>query len=166
MILQVSLSTPPKNLTCSNTEMGFSENNGIPKSSILIGFSIIFTIHFGVPLFLEAPKWRCFSFSHGDGFFSFQSFFNVTGIYIRPWKIQFSRLVFFLSGWSHGKTKILIMRQKSRRLGCPAGFGARIPVVNEVTTTTPIPEESKPFPRVVLRVPIPSSGYLRIVLDS
>jgi len=29
---------------------------GFPsKSSILIGFSIIFTIHFGVPLFLETP---------------------------------------------------------------------------------------------------------------
>ena len=28
-----------------------------PKSSILIGFSIIFTIHFGVPLFLETPIW-------------------------------------------------------------------------------------------------------------
>ncbi len=26
-----------------------------PKSSILIGFSIIFTIHFGIPLFLETP---------------------------------------------------------------------------------------------------------------
>jgi len=26
-----------------------------PKSSILMGFSIIFTIHFGVPLFLETP---------------------------------------------------------------------------------------------------------------
>ncbi len=33
--------------------MGVSKNNGTPKSSILIGFSIIFTIHFGVPLFLE-----------------------------------------------------------------------------------------------------------------
>ena len=33
-----------------------SENNGTPKSSILIGFSIIFTIHFGgPPLFLEPP---------------------------------------------------------------------------------------------------------------
>ena len=31
----------------------FSKNNGIPKSSILIGFCI--TIHFGVPLFLETP---------------------------------------------------------------------------------------------------------------
>ena len=35
---------------------GVSKNNGIPKSSILIGFSIIFTIHFGVPLFLETSK--------------------------------------------------------------------------------------------------------------
>ena len=33
--------------------MGGSKNNGTPKSSILIGFSIIFTIHFGMPLFLE-----------------------------------------------------------------------------------------------------------------
>ena len=31
------------------------KNGGTPKSSILIGFSIIFTIHFGVPLFLETP---------------------------------------------------------------------------------------------------------------
>ena len=31
---------------------GVSKNRGTPKSSILIGFSIIFTIHFGVPLFL------------------------------------------------------------------------------------------------------------------
>ena len=27
----------------------------LPKSSILIGFSIIFTIHLGVPLILETP---------------------------------------------------------------------------------------------------------------
>ena len=38
--------------------MGVSKNRGIPKSSILIGFSIIFTIQFGVPLFLETPKCR------------------------------------------------------------------------------------------------------------
>ena len=36
-------------------DMGVSENRGTPKSSILIGISIIFTIHFGVPLFLETP---------------------------------------------------------------------------------------------------------------
>ena len=34
--------------------MDVSENSGVsPKSSIFIGFSIIFTIHFGVPLFLD-----------------------------------------------------------------------------------------------------------------
>ena len=36
-------------------DMDVSENRGTPKSSILIGLSIIFTIHFGVPLFLETP---------------------------------------------------------------------------------------------------------------
>ena len=36
--------------------VGVSLNGSTPKSSILIGFSIIFTIHFGVsPLFLETP---------------------------------------------------------------------------------------------------------------
>ena len=35
--------------------MGVSENSGTPKSSILIGCSILSTIHFGVPLFLETP---------------------------------------------------------------------------------------------------------------
>ena len=39
-----------------------------PKSSILIGFSIIFTIHFGVPLFLETPKYLLTKFG---GFSSF-----------------------------------------------------------------------------------------------
>ena len=34
--------------------MGVSKNCGTPKSSILTGFSIIFTIHFGVLLFLES----------------------------------------------------------------------------------------------------------------
>ena len=37
--------------TSNLTYMDVSENSGTPKSSILIGFSIIFTIHFGVPLF-------------------------------------------------------------------------------------------------------------------
>ena len=44
--------------------MDVSENNGTPKSSILIGFSMIFTIHFGgPPLFLETPislTWHIF----------------------------------------------------------------------------------------------------------
>ena len=39
--------------------VGVSKNNGIPKSSILIGFSIINQkIHFGVPLFLETPMYE------------------------------------------------------------------------------------------------------------
>ena len=35
--------------------MGVSKDHGTPKSSIFIGFSLIFTIHFGFffPLFLE-----------------------------------------------------------------------------------------------------------------
>ena len=36
--------------------MGVSKNRGTPKSSILIGFSIFFSIHFGVPLFLETTS--------------------------------------------------------------------------------------------------------------
>ena len=37
-------------------DMGVSNNNGTPKSSILVGFSIIFTIHIGgLPLCLETP---------------------------------------------------------------------------------------------------------------
>ena len=45
--------------------MGVSKNSGTPKSSILIGFSIIFTIHFGgPPLFFETPtNWPWFSSS-------------------------------------------------------------------------------------------------------
>ena len=44
--------SPLRNL---QTYLGVSKNRGTPKSSILIGFSIIFTIHFGVPVFLETP---------------------------------------------------------------------------------------------------------------
>ena len=35
--------------TCVEAYMDVSENSGTPKSSILINFSIIFTLHFGVP---------------------------------------------------------------------------------------------------------------------
>ena len=42
--------------------MGVSKNRGVypPKSSILIGFSLIFTIHFGFfpPIFGLTPTWR------------------------------------------------------------------------------------------------------------
>ena len=43
-----------------NREIDVSKNNGTPKSSILIGFSINFTIHFGgfcFPIFGLTPKW-------------------------------------------------------------------------------------------------------------
>ena len=41
--------------------MGVSKNNGIPKSSIFIGFSIIFTIHFVFfpPFFGNTPYFCC-----------------------------------------------------------------------------------------------------------
>ena len=43
----------PAMLGTTRGYMDVSENSGTPKSSILIGFSIIFTIHFGAPPFLE-----------------------------------------------------------------------------------------------------------------
>ena len=46
-----------KQIQTKNNKWVFPKIGGTPpKSSILIGFSIIFTIHFGVPLFLETPK--------------------------------------------------------------------------------------------------------------
>ena len=53
---------------CLFHSMGVSENNGTPKSSILIGFSII-TIHFGVPLFWETPISRVNTPRDDDVFF-------------------------------------------------------------------------------------------------
>ena len=43
-------------------DLGVSKNRGTRKSSILIGSSIIFTIHFGVPLFSETSNlfWEMF----------------------------------------------------------------------------------------------------------
>ena len=40
----------------NHINMGVSKNNGTPKSSILIGFSIINHPFWGFPLFLETPK--------------------------------------------------------------------------------------------------------------
>ena len=42
-------------MTPDDQHLGVSKNRDYPKSSISIGFSIIFTIHFGVPFFLETP---------------------------------------------------------------------------------------------------------------
>ena len=47
----------------SKVHMGVSKNYGTPKSSMLIGFSIIKFIHFGgPPLFLETPIYKNDSF--------------------------------------------------------------------------------------------------------
>ena len=47
---------PPTNHQFSG-DMGLSKNMGKPpKSTLLIGFSLIFTIHFGVPLFLGKQR--------------------------------------------------------------------------------------------------------------
>ena len=58
-VLTLAIQTPPENVfrvCCFGVQMDVSENGGTPKSSILIWFSTIFTIHFGVALFLETPK--------------------------------------------------------------------------------------------------------------
>ena len=54
---------------CQRDDSGFahmdvSENGGTPKSSILIGFSIIFTIHFGgnAPIFGNIHM--CFAYQY------------------------------------------------------------------------------------------------------
>ena len=47
--------------------VGVSKNRDYPKSSISIGFSIIFTIHLGVPLFLEKPTYTLMTPGIGEG---------------------------------------------------------------------------------------------------
>ncbi len=55
----MSLDSVMIGLNRTTIAMWVSKNRGTPKSSILIGFSMIFTIHFGVPVFLEKPMWFC-----------------------------------------------------------------------------------------------------------
>ena len=70
--------------------MDVSENSGTPKSSILIGFSIIFTIHFGVPLFLETPIYPNDLILHSVPFLAFwdscfrSHFFSGFGLFEKP----------------------------------------------------------------------------------
>ena len=49
----------------SISHMGVYKNRGTPKSSILIGCFIIFTIHFQVPLFLETSILSCMAVDPG-----------------------------------------------------------------------------------------------------
>ena len=51
----VKLDHFPKDRGENKQYLAVSKNRGTPKSSILIGISIIFTIHFGESLFLETP---------------------------------------------------------------------------------------------------------------
>ena len=57
-----------------------SKNRGFPpKSSILIRFSIIFTIHFGVPPFLETSICRCWRMDEED---RFPKSIHLPGVYL------------------------------------------------------------------------------------
>ena len=78
-------------------DMDVSENSGTPKSSILIGFSIIFTIHFvGPPLFLETPtSFFCQQFCSQDlqwilALF-FASFLDASEAWNEPAEMIFNR---------------------------------------------------------------------------
>ena len=53
----------------SYSYMDVSENNGIPKSSILIGFCFINHPFWGFSLFLETPICTSFCFQIGKGWF-------------------------------------------------------------------------------------------------
>ncbi len=84
--------------------MGVSKNRGTrgtPKSSILIGFSIIFTIHFGEPLFLETS---IYIYIHIE-------------LYILAWKngntsYKTSNLLFYLFSYP-GLCLVALSRQKT-----------------------------------------------------
>ena len=68
-------------MTPDDQHLGVSKNRDYPKSSISIGFSIIFTIHFGVPFFLETPtppKFNMEAENHG-----FQKDFPFPGTYFQ-----------------------------------------------------------------------------------
>ena len=56
-VFEINITPPPKQTNQKQNKMSVSENSGTPQSSILIGFSIVFTIHFGVPSLLELPKY-------------------------------------------------------------------------------------------------------------
>ena len=65
--------------------LGVSKNRVFsPKSSILIGCSIIFTIHFGVPLFSETSCWEAWKLTT-IGFPTLPEGFSQQ---VRPWKYR------------------------------------------------------------------------------
>ena len=70
--------------------MGVSKNNGTPKSSILVGFSIIFTIHFGgkIPLFLVQHPYGLLWNQKSFGIFCFSSQTRINGSTKRQWRSE------------------------------------------------------------------------------
>ena len=92
--------------------MGVSKNNGTPKSSILIGFSIIFTIHFGgtPPIFGSTPiyrSWTCIFQVFSGGMPCFGPPFGVTNRHFQfielachlLWTSQVLEYVRVIWGW-------------------------------------------------------------------
>ena len=83
-----------------------------PKSSILIGFSIIFTIHFRVSLFLETP------ISTGAGFLRFQQYHHLytcsnlerqQSLFVKPLIFHVHDLVMIIFRHSRAPTKIFFL---------------------------------------------------------
>ncbi len=74
----------------------WTKNRGIlpPKSSILKGFSMIFTIHFGVPLFLETPKSVSFSWV---GEMNLPSYAETTQASCQPFRPIHGWNIFFIT---------------------------------------------------------------------
>ena len=79
--------------------MGVSKNRGTPKSSILIGISLIFTIHFGVALFLETPIFE----STQCKVKSWKDLISTENCYhpgkFHPGKSLFESMIFLFSRW-------------------------------------------------------------------
>ena len=115
--------------------LGVSKNNGIPKSSILVGFSIIFTIHFGVALFLETSIFQLnnnlqnekdFFFCKKAGFW----FTKTTFLYSNRNNNQLAKS-FFLEGenyWLEFTIATLESTSKKNRNTTPGKVGLTKPV--------------------------------------
>ena len=96
------------------------------KSSILIGFSIIFTIHFGVPICLETPTVYWCKQKSVSCFLNFDEIvMKICGnLVLMSWRVQGT----WISIW-FGSTVVLLMVQKSQGQP-PIGCIDRTPVNN------------------------------------
>ena len=99
--------------------IGVSKNNGTPKSSILIGFSLIFTIHFGVfpPIFGNTPmvvfRLRPTEVSRWDHLVDAiaSSPTRMTTYMFRCWKSLQIRICHYY--WVGGRSKICISKTET-----------------------------------------------------